>query len=262
MHRYGLSDWHEAILERVAGSRFPIVTQTPKSIHFRRPSGVIEAHFCGGGRPALGPGTFADYLSASTDGHVYGEDMTYATARSTSVGTRDWAGYMYIGQTKAGPYGVYRGFLAFDTSGIPDDNVVTGVTMTLTPTDDYTTTDFDVVFTQCNWLSPISSNAEADFDAALAATAEANIWRNTSGISVGTQYTSGALDTAWVSKTGVTRYAVLSSRDIAGTTPTGQEQLGIACNEHATEAYRPMLSVTYGAASGNTFSRPAYWGRF
>ena len=60
---------------------------------------------------------------------------------------------------------------------------------------------------------------ETDYDGALTATYD-NLWRNTSGMSSSTQYSSSALDPTYVNKTGTTYYALVSSRDLSATTPT------------------------------------------
>ena len=77
--------------------------------------------------------------------------------------------------------------------------------------------------------------------------ADDNIWRNTAGISSGTQYASGNLSTSWSSKTGYTYYGLTTSRE--GTTPTGNEFVGFASQNNFTPGYRPFLTVTHSGSS-------------
>ena len=144
---------------------------------------------------------------------------------------------------------VWRGFVEFDTSGIDDDATIAQANVYLTAAGIDNEYDFDVRVHKFDWASPIAAgNREANYDGALASTFDA-VWRNTSAIVANTSYASSNLDTTWVSKTGFTRYALLSSRDVSATEPDWNlEQIAIYAQEHATQAYRPYLSVTVAAA--------------
>lgn len=54
--------------------------------------------------------------ATTPDGHIYGSDATYATARSTSD-FEDASGTTF-GVGQATGYTIYRGFLAFDTGAV------------------------------------------------------------------------------------------------------------------------------------------------
>lgn len=183
---------------------------------------------------------------------IEGTSAVYATARATSTGSATTDTDNGLGQeNSAAVFGVYRHFLVFDTSIIPDSATILKATLTLTcTTDSSTAADFDVVIQKHDWSvqNPIGAgNREAAYDACLAATAESSIWRNTSGLVINTPYESGALDITRISKTGSTYYSLLSSRDVAGTAPgvATVEYLVMAMDENATPAYRPTLNVTY-----------------
>ena len=181
----------------------------------------------------------ADMLSYNA---VYGQNLTYATARSTSTDLNNRTAV-----SQASDYSVERSFIKFDTSSL-SGYTVTQVNMKLTPTTDASDTDFDVQIVKQDWSAqdPIAAdNREAAYDNCLSGTADDNIWRSTSGISVDTTYTSGNLATAWVSTTGTTYYSLRSSRDFSNTTPTGSESILFGEPDHATTAYRPVLVVVY-----------------
>jgi len=192
-----------------------------------------------------------DYSGDSGDGVVLGSSTVYATAQSTATNHGTATDYIYVGQYYSVPnYVVHRMFEKFDTSGIPDGDTISSVVMTLTAQSDASATDFDVQIKKCDWSAsdPLSSgNRDTAYDDCAAAAQDDNIWRNTSGLSTNTQYASGSLSTAWVSKTGYSYYGLMSSRE--GTTPTGNEFIAINSTNHATASYRPFLTVTHASAS-------------
>lgn len=178
-----------------------------------------------------------------TDLFIRGQNADYATARATSSSGWSENNYLYIGQQTG--FNVDRTFLLFDTSSIDDGATITQVNLKLVVTSDVSATDFDVQIVKQDWSS---YNRETAFDNCLSGTADDAIWHNTSGLSSNTQYSSGNLSTAWINKTGITYYSLRSSRDYDGTQPTGNEYIVLASVRHATESYRPVLSVTYTAA--------------
>lgn len=196
-----------------------------------------------------------DYSGDTSDGTMYSNDVaTFASARNTSD-TLDTAGanlYVGMNKTSSADWWVYRSAAKFNTSGIPDADTISQVNMKLTCTNDSSTTDFNVVIRKYNWSAsdPLGSgNRETVFDGILAATSDTNIWRSTSGMSLNTQYASGDLTTSWVNVTGNTYYGLISSRDVSNTTPTGPEQISLASQNHATSAYRPVLTVAHSGSS-------------
>jgi hypothetical protein len=196
-----------------------------------------------------------DYAATTADGWIYGSSTTYATARSTSTYVDTAGADLYVGQAKDGaPLYCYRVYLKFDTAGIPDSDTISQVNLKLVCVSDGSDTDFDVQIVKQDWSGQdtlSSANREAAYDNCLAGTADANIWRNTSGISTNTQYSSGNLATDWPSKTGSTYYSLRSDRDYAGTAPTAFEFIDIASQNHATAGYRPLLAVTHAGAGGS-----------
>ena len=193
-----------------------------------------------------------DFAESTADGYVYGDNATYLTARSTSTDFIILDGFTIIVGQETG-YKCYLGFLKFVTGTIGISSTVTQVNQKLVCVTDTSTADFDVVIKKQDWSAsePITAGTrEAVYDGCLAAANDDNIWRNTSGMSVDTQYASGNLNTAWVNKTGNTYYSLISSENIAASAPTGNEYIALADQGHATPAYRPILTVLYYPASG------------
>jgi hypothetical protein len=196
-----------------------------------------------------------DFTASSSDGYISsGVNDTYSTVRNGTAESGQTTDEIYIGQVKSGiNYQIWRAYLLFDTSSIGSTSFVENATLTLTADEDYSDADFDVQIVKCNWSSydPIDENEADAWDLCLSADADDNIWRNTSGMSVDTNYTSGTLDGEWISKTGTTYYGLRSAEDANNSAPTGDEYITIHQGESATAGYRPKLSVTYVA-------RPAF----
>ena len=188
-------------------------------------------------------------------GYVSGVNATYATARANSTASN--TANMFVGQRKAqySNYYIYRAFLSFDTSAITAGGTVNQVNLRMVVISDSSTdADFDVQIAKYDWSSQdpmTAANREAAYDGCLAAPADDNIWRNTSGMSTNTQYTSGNLATAWVNKIGTTYYGLRSSRDAGNSAPAdpSNEYVKLGPPTHATESYRPVLIVAYSAGS-------------
>jgi hypothetical protein len=196
-----------------------------------------------------------DFAGDAADGQVYGFNATYSTARSTSYSVDSTGTYFSIGQLTG--YAIFRGYLKFNTSSIPDTDIVSQVNLKMVCTQDFSDADINIVIKKQNWSDPLSSgNMETAYDGCLAATSDDNIWRNTSGIATNTQYASGNLSTAWINKTGSTYYSLISSNDVSNNAPTVSESLRMGSQNNSTVEYRPVLTVLYSAASaasGNFF---------
>ena len=193
-----------------------------------------------------------DFSAGSTSGEIVGINAVYATARSTSNDSDQNVITINAGQYVSGSnYIVKRSFLAFDTSSIPDSNIIYKVNLTLTISVDASAVNFDVQIVKTDWSSNTDfSNAtqrENAYDACLADAADDNKWRNTSGVSENTPYTSGSLNNNWISKTGTTYYGLRSSRDKSNTTPTDNEYVEFYSNGYVVTAHRPILAVLYSS---------------
>jgi hypothetical protein len=90
--------------------------------------------------------TTTDCICNSGSGGIYGTNAVYATARSTCSVIYSGDKY-YVGQsaTAVPVYYVYRWFLKFDTSTIPDGDTITQVNLKMVALEDNSEPDFDVV---------------------------------------------------------------------------------------------------------------------
>lgn len=198
------------------------------------------------GRLQLFGSVGADYLGSTNDGHIRALSASYATARSTSGLFNTIDDNFRVGQAYDGNYYIWRAFLRFDTSAIPDSDIVTQVNLKMMCVYDYSVDDFDVQIVKQDWSAqdPLSdANREAAYDGCLAGAADDNIWRNTLGMSSAVMYASGNLNTAWINKIGNTYYSLRSNKDYGNTAPVGNEMIGIASQNNAVVANRPLLTV-------------------
>ena len=176
----------------------------------------------------------------------------YASTRTLTPGV---SFPMWVGQYLAGgKFYNYRGLLRFNSSLLPNKATINQVNMKLTCSADSSTTDFTLEIAKYDWSS-IYINTSTDRATAwlglLAATKDVD-WRSTSGLSINTTYTSPNMDTAWLNRSGHTYYALRSDRDVAGTEPSGNEQIRFYAGNDATAAYRPTLVIDYTYNSSGT----------
>ncbi|MEK6734529.1 MAG: hypothetical protein AABY27_05420, partial [Pseudomonadota bacterium] len=185
----------------------------------------------------------------TSDGWIEGIDTTYSGARSTSSSFSMAGTYLTVGQgysNSGSPdyidtYKVYRTYLDFNTSSIPDNAVVTDVKLSLNVSTDSSSTDFNVSIYEFNWTEPINSTTmESNYDA-VGAVYDA-LWRNTTGLSK-IYYNSSSLNNSWINLTGDTKYQLRSDRDVNSNEPTDSEYITVKSAE--TVGAEPILYVTY-----------------
>lgn len=189
-----------------------------------------------------------DISEDTADGSIWGNNVVYATARSTAASFDITDPGLYIGQWRPANFIVYRSFLKFNA--VIPGATVTQVNLKMTPTDDSSTTsDFDVQIVKQTWTDPIAGgNMDTNYDNCLSGIADASIWQNTAAIVINTQYSSGNLSTTWVKTDGTpTYYSLRSSRDKNGTGPGigGVEYIAVGSANNGFAPYRPVLTVVY-----------------
>lgn len=198
-----------------------------------------------------------EITGSSNDGYVYGyHASTYLTARSTAFVHDTTKNYGYVGQEINSGYYIYRTFLKFDTSSIPDKATVIQANLKLYPIVDTSLTDFDIQIVKQGWSSqdPLSdSNRDAAFDGCLAGTVDSGKWLNTVNMVLNQYNVSENLDPTWINKTGNTYYSLRSSRDYAGTTPTDDEFVTIRYANTPDASQRPILVVRYSMPEESSF---------
>jgi len=196
-------------------------------------------------------------LSGNDIGFAAGQNVTYATARSTCTSYGD--NNQDLGQrVSTGTYTVARDMVRFDLAGIPDDAVYTSLTMYIYVNSDSTTTNFDLQVVAVAWTPPNSSNYEANYDAILAST---TVLGTLAAANWGVGWQSISLDITGLTKTGYLYLGMRSKRDYDGTTPTGYEYIGLTGGS-STGPYAggktPYVVATYAMAYSDSVTVARY----
>jgi hypothetical protein len=178
-----------------------------------------------------------------TAGYVRGTHADHSVARHQST-----AGYqgqvIRIGQQHGNDgYTVNRGFLAFDTSTIPDDASLHAVHLSLTPLADHSDTDFMVMVKHWEWLDALRGRRRQEnfFGCLMGVGLGDLVWQTTSEIATREPADSVGLDPEWITRgpEARTRYCLQSFRDVGGFVPTGDEYIDLSPAADLVIRYRP-----------------------
>ena len=183
------------------------------------------------------------FNSAAADGYATGTNGTYATAQGLATASSiDASSTLFkVGQAYLfSNYYVQRGFLYFDTSAL------TGKTISSAYLNLYVATGSATVFNLVvmNGQTTYPHNPLQASDYAIANYAGSGGTLSTSVITTSAynQLNLNGTGLTWINQTGITKLAIVSSKDISITTPTIEEDVIIYTNEQGT-GYWPQLVV-------------------
>jgi len=163
-----------------------------------------------------------------------------ATARavtSAAVGT--------VGQNYSGWYDVYRTFLYFDTSSIPDDAIISSAILSIYGKTDYSTTDFNLVVQNGQPTYPHDPAVAGDY-LYTQYTGDGGSINTSAYTTVGyNDIVLNATGRSWLDLSGTTKFAIISSRDISATQPSNSEMVEFYLADQAGEANDPKLVISY-----------------
>jgi len=191
------------------------------------------------------------YVTSASDGYAHAVDpVAYATAwiQVNADDVSSGGAVSYFGQLKSGgSYNIYRAYLYFDTSAIPDSASITAANVSIYGSGDLTTTDFNMTITNGQPTYPHDPLVVGDYDKTNYSGIGGSL--NTSSF-ITTGYTNISLNASgisWISLVGTTKLTLRSQKDIDGTAPTGSEYLEFSAYERGA-GYRPYLEVTYSSS--------------
>jgi hypothetical protein len=185
--------------------------------------------------------------SSADDAYLREVDPDYNTARNDSCADYHSAdisihrfGQVYSG----GNYYVPRSYLVFNTGSLGSQSIVDSAKLFFYIEWLDTSDHWDMTVVEGLW----------DTDPPEACDFKTGVWigeqsggsKNTSGISA--EYNSITLNSTglgWISKTGTTRLALRSNRDINGTPPPGSEQLQHRSADYYGTSCDPYLKIWY-----------------
>ncbi len=204
----------------------------------------------------------ATFTATTGDGCVYNSwpsapNNSYPAVQQALVGeAADWFGRSFLVGQDERPleetdYGIYRGFLAFDTASIPDNAVITSATLSLYRTFNFLTPkrDFEVMVVSATQAS-VTELVREDYP--RSASPRWGCARVSELVDGG--YTRIPLfvgDSSWLNKAGYTKLALRSLFDLNASAPNpdSSELVYFAATEYRTAEGTPLgaptLEVTY-----------------
>ena len=187
--------------------------------------------------------TFIFQYSSSSDGTISKYGSSYDTIRDAVSGTVE-SERIYVGQYKdPSKYELFRSFVFFDTSELPDGCNIISATLYLYTAADGSSTDFDVVIQNGQLGYPHEPLIPDDYERTHYSGNGGSF--NTVDLTSKYNYNAIPLNSdglSWIVATGTTKFCLRSSRDIGGITPTGLERVEFYAMEN--EEYAPKLEVT------------------
>ncbi len=194
--------------------------------------------------------TVIDQTTTTGDQLLSDAMLTYALARDAATGTvsnMSAAGAQnWLHNSLITTYYVRRVQIGFDTSSIPDSDVISAATMTVysNATGGADTDGYDVVLLNNTAAGTSSPLVAGDFDGFPSTSIGSLDLTNLTNINANVAIT--LTDFAVINKTGTTLIGVRLSGDINNSTPTGSNVLRIG---QASDY--PFLTVTHAAAGGS-----------
>jgi len=185
----------------------------------------------------------------ANDGDMFVDGDDYLSVHDASSAEFVYRHYdtLVIGQWKSGPaaYGIYRSFLLFDTSIIPEDANITSAVLSIYIYRDESDNDFNVTIQNGQPTYPhIPIQAEDYYYGYYVGNYGS---RNTSEISGAGYWNITLTDFSIINKNGYTKLCLRSNKDIESIVPTQDAILEyiIIYSADAGSNYAPKLYVTY-----------------
>jgi hypothetical protein len=201
----------------------------------------------------------------TADDTITSFDNTYSVARDhggSDEGVNAATTELVFGQNFSSPtYYCIEAFVAFDTSPIPDTDVVSAAVLSLWGFNDNDASDLMTgVARVFDWSTAVDLT---DFRTASQLSALTQVASAAAGVFASGAYfafTSTGSMPAAINVTGTTRFVLHSNRHAAGTTPTIEEYWQTVASDVAGTTNDPKLVVTHAAAAGGQPTAKRYGG--
>lgn len=187
-----------------------------------------------------------NYASSASDSWARQTEAVYATARTAASADYIYPTFSvgYIGQDFfSGYYLLDRSYLFFNTAAVPDDGVLSGVSVYLFGDSPSPPQDFYISVTSGMPTYPHDPAVVADYNYTYYSTSDTASF-HTSNWVAGSYNIVPVNHLEWVNKTGYTKFCLMSSRDISGTTPTTEEYVSFMQSEYGSNQ-APKIYITY-----------------
>lgn len=196
----------------------------------------------------------ASFNSTSSDGYIYKTGAVYSTVRTSVSGDSltNTTTSLYLGQSYGGGvYSIYKSYVYFNTSPIPDAENIVSAWLRLYGMDDWSDTDFSITIQNGQPIYPHDPLILSDYNMTLYS-GDGGAFNTTGFITTGyndIEFSTTGL--GWINVTGMTKLCLRSSREIAGNTPTGSEHLRVYAMEVGS-SQEPELVVQYAPVANVT----------
>ena len=214
-------------------------------------------------RGALGGGTRGyEWITTSKSpgkrgalGAIDGEPDIGGSSKGNTFTTTTLQDTIRIGQTLSGNYEIFKGFLSFDTSGIPYDATIQSATLTIygkTKNISGGGVDFDIQVYNSEYTEPLWN---PDWGAVSAGTTLLRGSLNTTSFVEDQKnvitITNATHANHLIESGGITRISLVSSRTVASQPPSGDEYVEIYSANASDPNKRPKLDIQYDGDAPN-----------
>ena len=193
-----------------------------------------------------------DLSTSASDGFMYAYDAVYATARTAASANsaQQTTPSLNVGQALSyGEYYIHRPALFVNTASVPDTATITASSLWLAgiASADRSDTEFSIQVQSGMPTYPHDPLVVSDFSythySGNGGTFSTTYWATGSTYNLLNLNSTGI---SWINKTGITKFLLRSSREIAGTIPTGYEYVGIQSYEYGI-GFQPKMLIAYTA---------------
>jgi hypothetical protein len=194
--------------------------------------------------PVIIDPTITIYTSAS-DSYRYNSTTNYQNSWQAAT-SNGWisSNLITIGQSKiSSAYSINRGYVFFNTSAIPSNANIDNATLSLNKQSDSSTTDFKITVQNGQPTYPHDPLQSSDYNKAHYS-GNGGAYDTASLVNGYNNITLNSTGLTWINRTSWTKLCLRSSRDISGTTPTGNEYVAFYASEQGAN-YKPKLTITY-----------------
>jgi hypothetical protein len=182
------------------------------------------------------------HYSTTADSDFKSNSTNYSTARAGSgFATYPTDNEIWCGQLTG--YDIYRLYLPFDTSSLPDICTITGVTLRLYVSS-VTGSGFTIGVVPYNGTSLSANSTCWNY---YGSTFYSNALTPVTGNNTITLNNFTAIN-----KTGTTYLGLRSNKDVNGTTPTDDEYVKVRSSDYTGTTYDPLLTITYSTNTAPT----------
>lgn len=184
-------------------------------------------------------------------GAIDGEPDIGGSSKGNTFTTTSLGDSIRIGQAFTANYEIFKGFLSFDTSGIPYDATITSATLSffgkakhIDPGEE----NFNIQVYESVWTEPLWN---PDWGA-TSGTIRGSLSTNDFVTSQRNNITISPLNANYlIKKGGTTRIALVSSRTISSQQPSGNEYVEIYSSNAEDPNLRPKLNIIYNGDAPN-----------